>query len=67
MTLNTIVAPFFINAMLLFLLYLQGPGAENDSYASIPIENKESILTQRSFLGTSSAHKLYSMFPLILH
>lgn len=46
MTLNTMVALFVINAMSLCLLCLQGPGAENDSYASSLIENKDFFLTQ---------------------
>lgn len=55
MTLNTTVALVVINAMLLFLLCLQGPGAENDSYASSLIENNKFFSDTRSFLGTRSA------------
>lgn len=69
MTLNTTVALFVINAMLLCLLRLQGPGAENDSYASSLIENKEFFSWHKVLLRdkVGSAHKLYSMFPLKLH
>lgn len=55
MTLNTTVALVVINATLLCLLCLQGPGAEKDSYASSLIENKEFFSDTRSFLGTRSA------------
>lgn len=55
MTLNTTVPLFVINAMLLCLLCLQGPGAENDSYASSLIDNKEFLSDTRSFWGTRSA------------